>query len=228
MSPYILDFETTDIDPKKCEPVEMALLAFDGEILVDTLIRPVKEIPPEVSAVHHITDADVFSYPAWGLIKAGFRDEMEKHPGTPILVAHNAKYEKDVLGEFCEVHWICTYKAALRIWKDAPNYKNETLRYWLKLGDNRGRSGNQATHSALHDTLVTRLILLELLKHCTLDDMIAWTKEPAKLNKIPFGKHKGKTWAEIDGGYLNWILQQGDMEEDIKFCAKNELQRRKG
>jgi exodeoxyribonuclease X len=224
---FTLDFETTGVDAKTCKPVEVALLGLNTEFV--TLIDPEEPIPPETSAVHHITDDDVKGAPNWHPVKTKMVSILEVPTGQKlhILVAHNAQYEKDVLGDFIPVLWLCTYKAALRVWPDAPSHKNEALRYWLKLGDNRGRSAKQNPHSALHDTQVTFLLLCELLKHATLEQMIEWTEVPAKLPKMPMGKHFGQTWDTVPGPYLSWCLQQKDMREDVKFCAQTELTRRR-
>jgi exodeoxyribonuclease X len=225
---YAIDFETTDVDPKKCEPIEFACVHFTGGF--DLFIRPNNPIPPETSAIHHITDEDVANAPGWDIQKQLLIDFFTASPGSalPILVAHNAEYERTIIGEFPPVLWVCTYKCALRIWPEAPGHKNEVLRYWLKLGTNRGRSNNQHPHSALHDCQVTFLILQELLKHATLEQLVEWTELPAKLPHMPMGKHYKQKWEEIPGPYLQWCINQQDMREDVKYCAREELQRRRG
>lgn len=222
---YTLDFETTGIDAKTAQPVEIGVVCKDFEY--ESFINPGVPIPPEISAVHHIVDEDVAAYPDWATVKGTFHKLLDDEHGLPILVAHNAQYEKDILGEFAPVLWICTYKAALRVWPEAPNHKNETLRYWLKLGANRGRSRNQAAHSALHDARVTFLLLQELLQHATVEQLIEWTEVPAKLPRMPMGKHFGQTWDTIPVSYLTWIINQADMREDVKLCAAEELKLRR-
>src|SRR3972149_4178140 len=54
-----IDFETTGPDPKTCEPVELAVVRFEGGEVVSrysTLIEPDAAIPPEATAIHGITD----------------------------------------------------------------------------------------------------------------------------------------------------------------------------
>lgn len=223
---FTIDFETTGVDAKTCHPVEVAVYGNHGPVL-EALIKPPCPIPPETSAVHHISDADVEDALDWDTYKKDLTDICEGEP-LKVLVAHNAQYEKDVLGEFTPVLWVCTYKAALRIWPEAPSHKNEVLRYYLSLGDDRGRNSNQRPHSAMHDARVTHLLFLECLNHATLEEMIEWTEQPAKLPKMPMGKHFGAKWEDVPTGYLVWCCQQADMREDVKFCAKTELDRRGG
>ena len=90
---------------------------------------------------------------------------------------------------------ICTYKAALRAWPDAPSHSNGALRYWL---EDQGliaidHTLTQPVHRAGPDAYVTAHILLALFNagHTGLE-MIAWTKEPRLLPTCPIGKFRGK------------------------------------
>lgn len=231
MRPVItIDFETTGIDPKKCDPVEVAM--YDGIKLTQTLIHTDTILDPDVCAVHHITNEDLSVAPSWLTVSNGIKDRLTVLPGDPlpVLVAHNASYERDILNRvpgLPPVVWVCTYKAALRIWPNAPNHKNETLRYYLGLHKPLGRAATQAPHSAAHDALVTHALLTECLKHATLDELIQWTEEPAKLPRMPMGKHMGQSWDTIPAAYLKWCTQQADMREDVKHAAAEELKRRR-
>lgn len=226
---YTIDFETTDVDPKKCEPVEVAVSSC-SEFFFERFIKPSISIPPETSAVHHIVDSDVANARDWASVKQELASLFVTAPGSPlpILVAHNADYERTIIGDFVPVLWICTYKCALRVWPEAPAHKNEVLRYWLGLGNNRGRNCNQRPHSALHDAQVTFLLLQELLKHATLEQLVEWTEVPAKLPHMPMGKHYKQAWETIPGPYLQWCINQTEMREDVKYCASQELRRRRG
>lgn len=216
-----IDFETTDKDPKVAQPVEVALyssdMSFESLIFCDS-------IPAEVSAIHHIVEEDVLNAPTWDNMKATLQLHIDSQPLT-VLVAHNAEYEKTILGEFTPVLWVCTYKCALRVWPDAPNHKNETLRYWLGL-EPLGRKVHQQTHSAMHDCVVTWGIFQRLLQIVSLEQLIEWTELPAKLPKMPMGKHFGQAWDTIPFPYLKWIVAQADMRPDVKYCAQEEMTKR--
>lgn len=218
----VLDTETTGIDPKTCKVVEIALLNHIWSYA--SLVNPEIAIPPETSAVHHICDADVANSPIWADVRQATLNCITDY-GVTILVAHNADYDKTVTG-FVDMAWIDTYRCALRQWPDAPSHKNEVLKYWLGLGD-RGRAFNHAAHSALHDCTTTALILGELLKHQTIETLLEWSAGPKMFSKIPFGKHAGKKWEDIDTGYLQWMCKQADMDADFVACAAREIQRRR-
>ena len=222
---FTIDFETTDKDPKVALPVEVALYNRDWQY--ETLIY-CENIPAETSAIHHIIDRDVANAPDWNSVKNNLATTCGSVPPLAVLVAHNAEYEKTILGDdFVPVLWVCTYKCSLRVWPDAPAHRNEVLRYHLKLGNDRGRAHSHSTHNALHDAKITFGIFEELLKYTTLGQLIEWTEQPAKLPKMPMGKHYGQTWDTIPGPYLQWCCNQADMREDVKHCAKEELQRRR-
>lgn len=70
----VVDFETTGPDPSTCTPVEVGLVRFEQGQPAErwgSLVNPGCPIPPEASAVHGITDADVASAPnfadAWAV-----------------------------------------------------------------------------------------------------------------------------------------------------------------
>jgi len=229
----VVDLEATSREPADAHIVEWAAVRIEQEWFGTGrqmekhggLVRPPVHIPPETSAVHQITDGDVSDAPTWD-------QESEKlaallAPAGVIAVAHNAEYEREVLSKTVglpPVPWLCTYKAALRVWQEAPSHSNETLRYYLGYGT--GRKARQAPHSAGHDAEVTANILHELLRKAQLEDMLRWTNEPALLPRCPLGDWRGRPWAEVDEGFLLWILRKILDRDDVRFCAKAELDRR--
>ena len=224
--PASIDFETTDKDPKLAHAVEMALHGVNFDVL--QLIKPPISIPVETSAIHHITDADVAQSPDWNWAKKNLREWVDKLD-TKVLIAHNAEYEQGVIGEgFEDVQWICTYKCALILYPDAPNHKNETLRYYLEM-PGLGRAGSHAAHTAMHDARVTYWLYSKYLERASIDELIKWSSEPKRLAKMPFGKWAGQKWDVIEKSYLDWICRQNpnDFDKDVISCAKGELDRRR-
>lgn len=222
----VIDFETTGQEP----PAEVCEVGICDLHLEEKRIEEprswlcgVKEMPPEVRAIHHISLAECEG-------REPYNQEimMEAAVGLSAIAAHNLEFE----GKFFtpERPAICTYKAALRVWPDAPSHSNGALRYWLQ---DQGlvtldHALTQPAHRAGPDAYVTAHILLALFNagH-TGREMIAWTKEPRLLPTCPIGQQwRGKKWAEIDAGFLNWMLRQDSMEPDLKWNARRELDRR--
>jgi len=140
----------------------------------------------------------------------------------PIYVAHNAAFEMGFLAPWLpDAQWLCTYKAALRVWPEAPSHSNQVLRYWLGI---RVLAGEP--HRAGPDTIVTARILLKLLERASIEDMLTWTKEPPVIPRITIGEHRGKPWPHVPGDFLEWMLRKGDMDADLKWNARRELDRR--
>ena len=225
----VVDFETTGTEPpaEVCEVgiCDLTQLA-DGSWEVgepDSWLCGVASIPPEVRAIHHITMDDVNG--------AAPFDRKRLFDGSPIpaaLVAHNLAFEAQFIGEH-GLPAVCTYKAALRVWPDAPSHSNGALRYWLEdqgLITGLDPKLAQPSHRAGPDAYVTAHILRALLGLATGRDMVAWTREPAALPRCPIGKERGKKWADVDAGFLRWMTQQASMEADLKWNAQRELDRR--
>ena len=109
-----------------------------------------------------------------------------------------------------------------RVWPEAPSHSNQALRYWLK-PEGLDRKIASEAHRALPDAYVTAFTLRELLKRATFAELVAWSAEPALLPRVTFGKHKGAAWGAVPPDYLDWLLRQADMNEDVKFTARKAL-----
>lgn len=222
----VIDFETTGIEPPDAEVCEVGLCDF---VLEDRRIEEyrswlcgVKAMPVEVRAVHHISLAECAAQPPFDP-KTLFDDELAA------ACAHNASFETKFYQSALPM--ICTYKAALRIWPDAPSHSNGALRYWL---EDQGKITpvhelTQPAHRAGPDAYTTAHILMALFDAgATGKDMVKWTKEPALLPRCPIGKFKGLKWSEVEGGFLGWMLRQPTMEADLRWNAEQEIARRAG
>ena len=220
----VIDFETSGTEPPEAEVCEVGIC--DLHLVERRIDEPkswlcgVKVMPPEVRAVHHISLAECEG-------KQPFNIGMAMAPGIAAIAAHNSEFETKFFESPVPV--ICTYKAALRIWPDAPSHSNGALRYWL---EDQGKIApvhhlTQPAHRAGPDAYVTAHLLLALIDAgATGRDMIAWTKEPRLLPKCPIGKFRGQPWSEVEAGFLGWMLRQPTMEEDLKWNAQREIARR--
>lgn len=230
-----VDFETTGTTVPPGQVVEVGFSdLIQGELYGDWRVSApvsglcgVDRITPETRAVHHISPAEVEGLPPFD--PAAFM-EKAKQDGVVALAAHHADFEEKWLGPVLgDMPIICTYKAALRVWPDAPEHKNQCLRYWL---EEQGLSKPEAAlcqpaHRAGPDAYATAFLLRALIKSpATVEQLIAWTKEPAALPRCPIGKFRGMKWAEVEAGFLGWMVKQMDMSPDLKWNAQRELTRR--
>lgn len=220
----VVDLETTGMEPPDAEVCEVGTcdLLLENRIIlpVKTWMCSVKSMPPEARAIHHISLSDCAE---WDLFDAS----KIFHEPCDAIAAHSSDFETKFFGSPLPV--ICTYKAALRVWPDAPGHSNGTLRYWLqdagKIDPDHEKT--QPAHRAGPDAYVTAHILRALFDAgITGREMVAWTKEPAFLPTCPIGQFRGKPWSEVHGGFLEWMLRQDTMEHDLKWNARREIERR--
>jgi DNA polymerase III subunit epsilon len=112
-----LDTETTGLGPDD-EIVDLAIVGAGGEVLLDSLVRPSRPIPPGASAVHGLTDADVAFAPPWELV---YPHLLEALSGR-IVVVYNADFDRRLVGQCCgrsrlpepSAEWNC----AMRVYAD--------------------------------------------------------------------------------------------------------------
>jgi exodeoxyribonuclease X len=243
----LVDTESTDREPEHAELLEVAARRLDGSLsLVDrfeSLVRPTRPIPPAASAVHHIVDADVAGAPERDQVESELLDYLL--PGSPILTAHNAPFDRAMLGDrFSSFRWLCTERMAHHLCPDAPEYKNATLYYWMG-----GAKITTALHRADADLDITAFnfsVLLaayraraaeicagdaaRLAKSEDVDTMLAFFARPYVMKTMPFGKHRRQPMEQVPTSYLRWALGGGmeDLDGDLRFNLERQLQLRDG
>jgi exodeoxyribonuclease X len=232
----VIDIETDGLKPEAARVVEIAVVDLVREEadgvwrlgqMWSSLVDNGRPIPPQTSAVHHITTAMVRGAPRLGELwdPVHFRPQGAAWSDPDYIVAHHAEFERGFLGG----DWLCTYKAAVVRWPEAPEHKLQTLRYWLGLefAEDPG-----PPHRALGDAYVTAAIAQRILSHGD-DDVLAWWREtsagPVLLPRFHFGKYRGKPYtdAEVPDSYLEWAVRDYD-NENVKHTAAIELRRRHG
>jgi exodeoxyribonuclease X len=255
-----LDTETTGNEPNKDYLCQLAFKSKDlpaqaGETFCE-LFKPPIVIPPEASAITHITNKMVADKKAfqesdnYGAIKL-----MLESPDA-VMVAHNAKFDTAIINKenIFPANIICTLRVARALDKNnvIPQYKLQYLRYYLDIDI------EAEAHDALGDVLVLEKLFERLYKKVleeikkdplaltgtppsqaeeemqVIEKMIEISKKPSLMNMFSFGKYNGKTIsevAEIDKGYLEWMLgqkeQNPDNEEDWIYTLRyylNKLQ----
>jgi exodeoxyribonuclease X len=237
----VVDLETTGFTPPEacvCEIGWADIVATEldmaeqpavwkmGMGIGSALVNPGIPIPPIASSIHHLIDEDVAHAPRW----EEFNREIIAPTAFEItaFAAHSAKMERQWITDELTggKPWICTYKAALHLWPEAPSHSNQALRYWLR-PPGLSRDHAAVSHRAGPDAYVTAHILMAALDLVPLTQLIEWTMQPALLPRVTFGVHRGKPWSspDVDSGLLHWVLDK-DFDEDVKFTVRHELDRR--
>lgn len=223
----IIDFETTgtDKDREAGKPAAICEVGFTDLDLesgisrpISALVNPGMPIPPITRAIHHISDEMVI-----GAINTmdACRMLMDGMNEGDAFAAHNFGFEKAFFGGG-KFDWICTLKCAKHIYPDAPSHANQVLRYHLDL-DSEFEWPELAMppHRAGPDTYVTAHLVRRLLEKKTVQELIHSSNTAAILETVNFGKaHRGQRWADMDMGFLNWVLDK-DFDEDVKATARH-------
>lgn len=202
------------------------------------LYKPGVPIPPEASAVHHITNKMVAERSSFadsgdlGKIKELFENK------NSVVVAHNAPFDLMMIKKegIEPKRFICTLRLARHLDPEEKidRYNLQYLRYLLEI------EIDATAHDALGDVLVLEK-LYERLKKKIIDEerlnendviekMIEVSSHPSLIKTLHFGKYKGKKVEEvvnIDRGWLLWLLGEKEksdqLDEDWIYTLKHYL-----
>ncbi|MFA6510858.1 MAG: exonuclease domain-containing protein [Candidatus Paceibacterota bacterium] len=210
-----------------------------GESFVGLYLPPIK-IPPEASAIHHITNKMVTDKPTFKestdqpIIKKLFEDK------DSVVIAHNALFDLMIIEKegIKPNRFICTLRVARELDPEGKieRYNLQYLRYLLDL------DVEAVAHDAMGDVLVleklferlkNKLIKEEKLNEDhAIEKMIEISSHPSLLRSFNFGKHNGKKLEEVlatDRGNLEWLLAQklesDQIDEDWIYTLKHHLKK---
>lgn len=214
----LCDTETTGFPPRAemCEIgwVDIVLYPDGWKIQGEQqsrFVNPGHPIPAKCTEIHGITDDMVVD----GMHPNDARALLSR--GATILGAHNVAFDSKFVRS--ALPWICTLECARKVWPDAPNHKNETLKEYL------GIKVEGDAHRAGYDAAVSAHIFLHLTKHLTIAQMLDISSPDSVPLIMPFGTHKGKRFSEIPDNWLSWAVKS-DLRKGIRIAAQNEINRR--
>jgi exodeoxyribonuclease X len=233
MKLIVIDTETSDLDPNKGAAIlELAWMVIEHDSerwrpvsAYETYIQYSGPINPHAQASHHIK-ADCLT-PHRAMLRADAVQKLlnELEPDT-FTVAHNSEFDAKFLPEVTN-QWICTFKAAKKVWPGAPGYSNQVLRYWLNVNPDLSLAPSvkaRAPHQALYDVATTTGILLKMLEQHSPAELYQLCTSPSRLRTIDFGKHKGTPFEQVPKDYLKWLRDQPQLDADLKFTLDSILQ----
>ena len=152
---------------------------------------------------------------------------LRPRPPVLALAAHRASFEQ----RFCTpalsggADWICTWKCALRLWPGLPRFSNQMLRYQRR-PEGLDHALGLLAHRALPDAYVTAHHLRDMLNTVSLETLLAWSREPGFLPRVPAGPDRGKAWSVLTDEALDVLTR--DRDQDVRFTAGKERERRSG
>ena len=215
----IIDTETTGLEHVD-KVVDIALVEIQGRHITNvfsSLVYPGIPIPPEASAVHHLTDKHVADAPLWG----GVLKEVRKLTRGRVVTAHNAAFDSRFLPQDIGP-WLCTYRLARHLWPDLKSHANQYLRYYM------GFDFEADAHRAYGDAYTTAHILMEELETFGTDrevtELFELCNSPIWIRKMPFGKYRGEDIDTVPPDYIEWALNNmKNLDEDLKHTFQKRL-----
>jgi len=209
-----------------------------GDETFTGLYKPPIKIPPEASAVHHISNKMVTDRPSFS--ESGDMPKIKKlfEDKNSVVIAHNAPFDLMMIKKegIEPKSFICTLRLARHLDPEEKieRYNLQYLRYLLDL------DVEAQAHDAMGDVLVLEKLYERLKKKVMEQDnineeqainkMIEISSHPSLFRTFKFGKHNGKPIsdiAKIDRGYLEWLLAQkldtDEIDEDWIYTLKHYL-----
>ncbi len=160
-----LDIETTGLSPKSARIIEIGAVRFNGSGRISQklskIVFPGSGYVHWGAHIHGITEAEVRRAPPI----AGVLSELIAFIGNRVVVAHNLSFENRFLTEEfmaaglspAPFRGICTYRAAARLVKDAPNHKLATLAAYFGVKQ-------ETAHRALADAETCAQVAVKLVR----------------------------------------------------------------
>jgi DNA polymerase III subunit epsilon len=153
MKTLFLDTETTGLHPPKDKMVEVAIADIDGNILLDTLVNPEREIG-FATTIHYITDDMVSEAPTAEQLWPRIREIVSGNQ----LVIYNAQFDIRFFPDNleCANDISCAMIRFAKIYGDKHPYYGDYK--WQKLttaADHIGYEWEGDSHRALADVFAT-------------------------------------------------------------------------
>ena len=164
MKPVYLDTETTGLDGR-AQVCDIAIIDHNGDVLLDTLIKPTRPIPAAATRVHGISNSDVADAPTFANIAPNLHQLID----NKLIVIYNAQFDIQMLTQSARAHgikespvadWACAMNLYAAYWGAWSNYHQSYT--WQKLSDAARQCGIQlpaTLHRARADAELTRQII---------------------------------------------------------------------
>ena len=221
-----LDTETTGVDPESVHICEVAFLlsTYEGfirkphnDVLLQELILPPEPVPPEASAIHHITNDMLSDKPSIVDISGDIAEIVSK---ADFFCAHNIPFDftilnrqlPEIFGEIGEDMKLDSLRLSRHIWPAIPSHSLQALRYRFNLDtDITGDAHRAMFDSELARALVEYILHTDIVTPDSWADLVAYTQSALEVKIFSFGKHRGKLVEDIaaqDRDYIKWLMRQ--------------------
>lgn len=218
------DFETTGVDPKTCEPVQLGALkvtvAQDGSYETlwqcNTLLKPENPIPEGASNIHKITDDMVEN------ADCPHETVSKVFQGGTVLGYNIISYDNVIAKRYG-----AQFDDSIDLFVGAMRLKTEgVLQRATLTAAYETLTGKKAenAHDATADVHMTLALIQPMMKHWEFEtfselvEFLQTSKGDVKM-LMPFGKHKGRPLCNLPPSYVSWVKEnlflQGDLKESF-------------
>lgn len=223
-----LDCEMTGLDPRKDRVIEVALVRFTFDRIVETfesLVNPECEVSPASQKIHHISNEMLRNQPTMDAVLPKIVQFIRP---KDIIVGHSVDCDINILTEeasrlgtqFPKNFEIFDTVRLAKEYGDSPNNSLEALARHFAISS----IGN---HRAMKDVMINIEIFKYLCRRFrTVTQIRELLSKPIKMKYMPLGKHKGRPFSEIPLSYLIWASKM-DFDADLLFTIRQEIKQRK-
>jgi len=153
----VLDTETTGTSPFD-EIVQIGIVAWNGRVLLDALVKPTKPIPPSATAIHRISDADVLRAPSFPDVFG----RVQRILSGKKIVIYNAGFDTRLIRQSLAKHGLLPYGL------DHEKVECAMLAYSAWVGERWPYGGYKwqklvsGDHTAVGDCLATLVLIKKM------------------------------------------------------------------
>ncbi len=179
----VLDTETTGLHLGS-EIVQLAIVNEHGLPLLDTLIRPVRPIPPDATRIHGLTNAMVAAAPTWGVLVPKIHEMLKDR----VVITYNAEFDQTMfysaglVAGIDAVPWktLASWWCAMKWYASVAGARSHSYRAyrWQSLGSAMVQEGLPVSkaHNALGDAQMT----VRLIRAMVLGERVSAADQPKR------------------------------------------------
>ena len=167
-NPVVFDTETTGLG-RDAEIIEIAAMDMDGNVLVDSYVKPRGIIPKEATAVHGIILSDLPDAPTFDILWKGTLEELFRRR---VVCAYNVDFDMKMIRQSLRIYGLKPARGIetvclMRMFAEyRGDWDSRNNRYkWYSL-ENAARYFGldipEGLHRAIADTRLARLLLLKM------------------------------------------------------------------
>jgi len=200
------------------------------------LVKEGKKVSALASSKHNITNEMLENKPTF-LESEIYKFLQKENREENSLIVHNAGFVLKIL-EFNGFKFkgkiIDTFKVVKHLIPECEIFTLEYLRYELRLYKEEQQIQNMCgikdalvSHNALANAVIIKLLYDYFLSMTTEEQMHELSFKSVLLEKFNFGKYVGKYIEDIalnDRGYLLWMLNLENLDEDLEYSIKYYLE----